>query len=156
MTSHCPECGYVLEDAKPVPRGKPRSYPQLKRFFAIIAAAFEQWRHDHEFRPRNKDHLRYWLEVQAGHFTVDKTIKINNADPDVIFEVLSAVMSVNEDHKQFIDVDCDLITVKRVHSIAYEKLPHESACALFNEVDAVLAAEGFDPEQLLRERGKAA
>lgn len=46
---------------------KKRSGPQHRFLFAIIAAAYENWPPQHDFKPENSEHLRGWLLVQVGH-----------------------------------------------------------------------------------------
>lgn len=55
---HCPECGCVLS--------QPRSAKEHRFFFAIIAAAFDNWPEGHEFQPRNAEQLRGWLMLEVG------------------------------------------------------------------------------------------
>ena len=63
MTIHaCPHCGVILT--------KPRSGPDHRRFFAAIHAAFTNWPESHEFTPRDPEHLRAYLLVQANHVDV--------------------------------------------------------------------------------------
>lgn len=64
----CPECGCIFK----APRmRKRRSLADHRRFFAVVAAAFDQWPHDHEFHPISEEHLRAWLLCKAKHHEVD-------------------------------------------------------------------------------------
>ena len=152
MIDACPECGAVLSK----PEKPSRSYQQLKRVHALCQAAFMHWPEDHPFRPRNKDHLRYWLEMEAGHYQVVMQKSLRNADPEYIEDLLRGVLKSCEDNKLFIDIDGTLLTVKRVGSIAYDALSHADACRLFTELDAVLHLHGMDGATLLRETERAA
>lgn len=150
----CPDCGSVFDQA---PKGKPRSYPQLKRFMAVCKAAFDHWPHNHRFRPKNVDHLRYWLEKEAGYFHAVKTIRCNTVQSGYLGALLEAVVRTSDDDRQFIEAEGDTVTVLRTDSIAYRKLPHHSACALFNDVDDVLHKElGIPADKLLKEERQAA
>lgn len=150
----CPDCGSVFDLA---PRGKPRSGPQLRRFMSVCQAAFAHWPEKHAFRPSNWEHLRYFLEKEAGYFHVVKTIRCETVKAQHLAEVLKAVMSASDDYRMFIEVDDNAVVVKRVDSIAYRKLPHLSACALFNDVDEVIHKElGVHPDKLLKEERAAA
>lgn len=148
MTHHCPACGVVLE--------KPRSRPQHGRFFALADACYMHWPSTHEFRPRSLDHLRYWLTVQAGRFDVIKHIRVHSVDPTALHAMLTAVLAASDDARLFIDLDDDLITVRRAHSIKFKSMPQNEFAKLCDEVEAVISAEGMDPQQLLRETASAA
>ena len=37
-------------------------------FFGVIAEAFKSWPHAHDFAPRDPEHLRAWLLVEAGYY----------------------------------------------------------------------------------------
>ena len=148
MTAHCPNCGCILE--------KPRSRPQHNRFHALADACFTHWPDHAEFRPRNVDHLRYWLTMQAGRFDVVKHIRVHSVDPTALHAVLTAVMAQSDDARLFIDLDGDLITVRKAHSIKFKSMPQNEFAKLCDEVEAVIASEGMDPQQLLRETASAA
>jgi hypothetical protein len=101
--------------------------------------------------------LRYWLEVEAGHCTVTKTIRVRKVEPKELADLLTAVLRTSDDDKMFVDADADLIVVKRANSIAYDKLGHLEACALFDEISDVIEAEtGIKGETMLKETEKAA
>jgi hypothetical protein len=149
--NHCPACGFVLE--------KPRSRNQHNRLFALATAAHHHWPHDHEFRPKSVDHMRYWLTVEAGRFDVVKHIRVRSVEPEALLALLTAVMATSTDEQLFIEADGDLITVKRAHSIKTHgpnAMPQREFAQLCSEVDAVLEANGMDPQQLLKETASAA
>lgn len=150
----CRDCGSVFTAVGP---SKPRSYPQLKRYFGVIRAALHHWPEGHDFQPRNADHLRYWLEVKAGHFTVEKTIRCNDVDPKRLATVLTAVMLSSEDERLFIEVEGPCVYVKRALSVSYGTLAHLNACAIFTAVEQVVEAEiGIGADRLLEEMENAA
>ena len=150
--SHCKECGAVQEEEK-----HSRSTPQHRRQMALFAAAFHHWpEREGLFRPKNKDHLRYWLETEAGHYDVVKTIRVESVDPDKLAALLTAVLRTSEDDKMFVEANDDYVVVTRTKSIAYEKLEHPEACRLFDQVAEVLYAHDIDADQLLKEAEKAA
>lgn len=150
----CTECGAV-QAAKPEKR---RSTPQHRRFFAIIRATFFHWPDDHdEIRPHNEDHLRYWLEMRAGHFTVTTTARILSADPDKVFALMRAFLRHSDDHKLFVELDGNLMVEKKTLSIDYETLGPAEFCRLKDAVCDIIKLEtGMDAEQLLRETERAA
>ena len=148
---HCPECGAVLEPKKA------RSTRQHNRQFAIFEATFFHWPETHVFRPKSKDHLRYWLVVQAGKFDVIKTVRVRMVDPDELAALLTAVLRTSKDDTLFVEADADLIVVKRAHSIAFDKLTHSDACDLFDAIAEVIKVEtGVEAERMLKEMEAAA
>lgn len=64
----CPECGALFKAPR---HRKRRSLADHRRFFALIAAAFDQWPHDHEFQPLSEEHLRAWLLCKARHHEIE-------------------------------------------------------------------------------------
>jgi hypothetical protein len=149
----CPACGGTGKVANK------RSTPQHKRQFAVFAAAMMHWPESHPFQPRNLEHLRFWLEVQSGHFTVVQTVRVRSVPPSKLTALLTAILSACDRDRDrfFIEADADLIVVKKADSIAYARLPHKRACEVFDEISHVLAAEiGMGAELLLRETKRAA
>lgn len=45
-----------------------RSDEEHNLLFGVIALAFENWPHAHEFKPADAEHLRAWLAIEAEHF----------------------------------------------------------------------------------------
>jgi hypothetical protein len=151
MTAHCPNCGCVLE--------KPRSRNQHNRFFALATAAFNHWPESHNFRPKSVDHLRYWLTVEAGRFDVVRNIRVHSVDAIALQALLEGVLRTSDDERLFIDIDGDLVCVRKAHSIkttGADAMPQREFSILCDEIDSVLRAEGFDPDQLLKETASAA
>lgn len=56
----CPMCG----NADPFDR----SDEHHKLFFAIVKVAFDNWPETHPFVPRDAEHLRAWLLIEAKHY----------------------------------------------------------------------------------------
>lgn len=146
--NHCPQCGCVFEKA--------RSRPQHNRFMALADACFNHWPESHQFRPRNVDHLRYWLTMQAGRFDVVRHVRVHSVEPEALQALLTSIMAASEDARLFIDLDGDLITVRKAHSIKFRSMPQREFAQLCDDVEAVISAEGMDPQQLLRETASAA
>lgn len=148
----CPDCGSLREMAP----DKPRSTRQHRRFFAVLNQVYLNWSHRHEFQPKSVDHLRYWLEVQAGHYKIVRTIQVQSVNPVALEALLVAVLLSSDSEDTFVELEGTQITVKRSLSISYHKLGHLSACALFNDIDAVIARETHtNIGQFLREFERA-
>lgn len=155
--SHCPACGVVLED-KPAPKTD-RSTPQHRRFFAIIKAAYLHWP-DHatgDFRPKSEDHLRYYLEMRADHYTVTTTARIKKVEPEMAYQLVRAFLKHSEDERLFLELDGNLLIEKRTKSICYDAMDSREFSRLKDTVCDIIKEEtGMDAEQLLRETERAA
>lgn len=134
--SNCPHCGCDLETPK---RGKPRSVPQHKRYFAMIRAAFSHWPEAHRFQPITEDRLRKWLQAKAGHALV-KTVDTEGMTKDEAVVAIAAELS-KADPIHFTSASRGRFYIVESKSIAFDTLPHLSACALFDAVAEVIEAE---------------
>lgn len=88
-----------------------------------------------------------------------KTIRVRSVESTALQALLESVLRVSDDERLFIEIDGDLITVRRAHSIKTtgpDAMPQREFSVLCDEIDGVLRANGFDPDQLLREYERAA
>lgn len=134
--SHCPHCGV---DLTPPKKGKPRSVPQHRRYFAMIRAAFEHWPEHHRFRPITEERLRKWLQAKAGYAVV-KTIDTAGMTNDWAVHTLAAAIA-NADPIHFVSATEAKLHIIQSKSINFDTLPHLAACALFDAVAEVIEAE---------------
>lgn len=153
---HCHECGAVqMEEPK-----HNRSTPQLRRFYAIIRAAYLNWPEQPPsgFRPQNEEHLRRWLEMRAGLFTVTKQARITSTDPDKLYALMSEFFKHSKDTTLFNELDGNLLIQKQVKSIAYEAIKESAEFSrLKDAICEIIEIEvGVAAEKLLRESEKAA
>ena len=58
----CPHCGCKIDG-----KTKPRSAPQLRRFFAMLRAMYQHWPEDTQFQPESEEHLRKFILIRAGY-----------------------------------------------------------------------------------------
>jgi len=153
-TSHtCPHCGGIFEDAK----AHKRSTPQHRRFMAICRAAYFSWPDTHEFRPISEQHLRYYLEMRAGNFSITKQARIESTDPHKLYALMSAFMRHSEDHTLFVELDGNLLIQKKVGSVSYEAMGPTEFGRLKDAVCEIIEAEiGIAAEKLLSETERAA
>lgn len=140
----CPHCGCEIGKARAL-----RSHPQLARFMLLMQAAFEHWPEGHPFQPRSWEHLRFWFAVQAGHFTMCKTIICKRAPAGVVRALLTAIVNSIDDERVFVDEQGSTVTIRKAGSISFKALPHMKACGLFATVDDMLASMGLPPNELL-------
>lgn len=136
VMAHCPSCGLDLSRQK---RGKPRSVPQHKRFFAMIRAAYSHWPEGHRFTPMSDDHLRKWLQAKAGHHIVT-TIDTNGMEKNDAIVAIAAGLVAAKDHTFPFTADGKFY-IFQSESIDFNTLPHLAACALFDAVADTIEAE---------------
>jgi len=140
----CPHCGVELEK----PRGKPRSVPQHRRYFALIRAAHSHWPDTHRFRPMSEEHLRKWLQAKAGYANI-RTVDTAGMDTQSAIVAVAAQLAA-ADPMHFTSVVCSRFHVIESKSIDFDTLPHLAACALFDAVaDTIRAETGLDPDRIM-------
>lgn len=150
--TRCPRCGAE-------PR---RSKPQNSRYHVLMQAAFDHWPQAHAFQPRNREHLRKWLQVQAGHKVVKRIDAPKGLDVQTLKRFVTMLFQQSADHVFatviYLRSTSEPIAVE-LHiskSTRFEELPHREACRLFDDIGNIIKAEiGIDPERLLKE-GEAA
>jgi len=155
----CPCCGY----SEPK-RGKPRSLDQHKRFYGLVKASFGAWPERSEFQPENEDHLRHWIICAAGPQwrdavtqEVPEPLRNEALAPFVHLFARSVAQATGRYPFPRLNTWTWKCTVYTARSIKFSEMPHSEFSALSNAVDEVLRAElGVDPDQLLKEHGRAA
>jgi hypothetical protein len=135
-TDHCPHCGV---DLSPPKRGKPRSVPQHKRFFAMIRAAFSHWPESHRFQPMTEDRLRKWLQAKAGYACVQTIDTADMSKHQAVAALAAAIMTADPVH--FVSATEAKLHIIQSKSIDFDTLPHLSACALFDAVADTIESE---------------
>lgn len=152
---HCPHCGCLLT--------KPRSIQDHRRFFSVIAHAFEQWRHDHTFQPSSAEHLRAYLLVESGYHVATPVFVELDAFPEAerpkalklvsLAVEASVAAALSQGDYAFVRVVGDTITVLRPKSINFASLSQRDFGPLRDACEQIVeAALGVPAEQLLRER----
>jgi hypothetical protein len=137
--SNCPHCGCELEQK---PKGKPRSVPQHRRYFAMIKAAFSHWPEDHRFQPITEERLRKWLQARAGHAIITSIDLAPMKKDEAISAIAAALITAAlTDEHYFTHQKGAMFYVIRSKSISFDELPHLAACALFDAVAEVIEAE---------------
>jgi len=137
-------------------RAKPRSVEQHRRYFALISAAFHHWPESHKRQFSSSEELRKWLQMKAGHREIGASIPLTGINKERA--MLLAEASIRAAGSYAVPViHGDVLVVFRPKSIAFDKLDHKAACALFDEVAAVIEAEtGMPANNLLKETAGAA
>ena len=147
----CPHCGCDVEATD-----KKRSVPHLRRYFALVRAAYHHWPESHDVQFSDVTEARKFLQMKAGHREIGARIPMVGLNKDRAVALVEAAIRAAGSYAIPVMHGGDLV-VFVPKSIAFGKLSHLAACALFNDVaDVVKAETGLDPEKLLIEHGKAA
>ena len=151
MSKICPHCGCDLDAPK---KGKPRSVPQHKRYFALIRAAFYHWPDGHEFRPQSEEHLRKWLQCKAGYHKVD-SIDTAGMKPEHAVAVISSRCAQAGPHAFFKSAGSRFY-IFRSNSVDFDTLPHLQACAVFDDIAEIIEAEtGVKCDEMIKTAPRA-
>ena len=148
----CPECGCILTKA--------RSSADHRRFFGLLAKAFDAWPEAHEFQGSSVEHFRAYLLVQAGYTsvtTVDLS-EITAANPHLLAAARIAIEEAvaaglrNGDYV-FTRPRGDVVEVLRARSINWATLSQKDFGPIREAVETIIeAAIGVSSEQLLKEQ----
>jgi len=140
----CPHCGGNLR--------RPRSSPDHRRLFGLIAAAHAQWPETHEFQPDSPEHLRAWLTCRAGYRDVT-TVQLGDAADetarDLLVRGVEAALAAAR-AVAFVRVHGTGIAVFTAKSIAWSKLGQDEFHSVRGRIEEIIEAElGVTAEQLL-------
>lgn len=142
---HCPHCGADLDGKR---KGKPRSVPQHRRYFALIRAAHSHWPETHRFQPTSDEHMRKWLQAKAGYHII-RTVDTAGMDATAAIVAVAAELAA-ADPIHFTSVRGAKFHIIESKSIDFDSLPHLAACALFDAVaDTIRAETGLDAEAIM-------
>jgi len=140
----CPYCDCDIEPSK-----KPRSLDQLRRYFAMIKAAYHHWpeKHDHQFASWKE--LRSFLQMKAGHRIVGAQIPLSGMSKDRAKMLAEAAIRGAGSYAMPV-FHGDTLVIFRPKSIAFAKMEHHEFCRLSDMVESVIQAEtGLQAGQLL-------
>jgi len=149
----CPHCGCELA---PSSGGKPRSVEQIRRYFAIIKAAFFHWPEDNERQFANSEELRAYLQMKAGAREIGAQIPLTGLPKERAMMLAEAAIRGAGSYAMPV-IHGDTLVVFRPKSISFAKMAHADFCRLSDAVCDVIRAEtGHDPDELLRQTERAA
>lgn len=148
----CPHCGCILNE----PGKSPRSVPQLRRYFAMIKAAFHHWPETHSRQFSSVEELRAFLQMSAGFREIGATIPLTGMNKDrAVFLAEAAIRAAGSFALPILHGDT--LVIFKPKSIAFAKLSHTEFCRLSDDVGEVIFNEiGVRGEQLLKETEAAA
>tara|TARA_R110000868_G_scaffold119408_1_gene316268 strand:+ start:105 stop:557 length:453 start_codon:yes stop_codon:yes gene_type:complete len=144
----CPCCGCELA---PSAGGKARSTDQLRRYFAMIRAAFYHWPEAHKRQFSSAEELRAFLQMKAGHRTVGAQIPMAGMSKKLVMLLAEAAIQGAGSYAMPI-MHGDTLVIFRPKSVSFAKMAHADFCALSDAVEAIIRAEtGLDPDQMLKQ-----
>ena len=142
---NCPACGENLSAPKS------RSGPQLRRYFAGIKAAFNNWPESHQHQFVSSEELRAWIQMKAGAREVGAQIQIRGMNKDRAMMLVEAAIGATKSFA-WPEMHGDTLVVFRPKSISFAKMKHEDFCRLSDAVFDVIASEtGISQDDLLQE-----
>lgn len=145
----CPHCGCELTPAE---GGKARSPEQLRRYFAMIRAAFTHWREAHQHQFASSEELRAWLQMKAGAREIGAQIPMTGMSKERAMLLAEAAIRGAGSYAWPV-IHGDTLVIFRPKSVSFAKMAHTDFCKLSDDVADVIEAEtGIKVDDLLRER----
>lgn len=137
---------------------KPRSIDQHRRFFAVLAAIHSHWPEKHPFQPDSAEHLRAWLLVKAKHCVINTYYMNEDASEAAkLLPIITATMLRKHCWCRARGNELHVCVPLSISIHGPDSIGHTEFCKINDDVDDVIRAEtGLDPDQLLREKDKAA
>ena len=142
----CPVCGHDT-----IARENSRSVEQLRRYFALIRAAYYHWPETHPEQFDDSEDLRKFLQMRAGHRELAAKIELDGLSKEQALFIAEAAIRATGAYA-VPRIHGDVMVIFRPRSIAFQKLSHIDFCRLNDAVqDIILAETGIDPDQLLKD-----
>ncbi len=149
----CPHCGCELA---PPAGGKARSVEQIRRYFAMIKAAFTHWPETHERQFSSSEELRAYLQMKAGAREIGAQIPLTGLHKERAMLLVEAAIRGAGSHSKPV-IHCETLVIFRPKSISFSRMAHADFCRLSDDVAAVIRNEtGIDPEEMMRQTEAAA
>lgn len=126
-----------------------RSNEEHRFHFALIRKAYENWPHDHRFRPISEQHLRSWLYVEAGH---TESVDIVGADAMTLEGVKAARQILSPQTYLRMEAIAGGLRISGPKSIAKGKCKKTEFREVQDRVAAIICdVIGVTAEQLVKE-----
>ena len=149
----CPHCGCELTQPS---GGKARSVEQIRRFFAMIKAAFLHWPETHERQFSSSEELRAYLQMKAGAREIGAQIPLTGLPKERAMLLAEAAIRGAGSHSMPV-IHGETLVIFRPKSISFAKMAHADFCRLNDDVAGVTRNEtGNDLEELMRQTERAA
>lgn len=142
----CPHCGSELTASA---GGKPRSGDQLRRYFAMIRAAYTNWPESHPHQFASSEELRAFLQMKCGHREIGAQIPLTGISKERAMLLAEAAIRGSGSYAMPV-IHGDTLVVFRPKSISYAKMAHSDFCRLSDDVAEQIREAGIDPEKALK------
>lgn len=147
----CPHCGSSMDA-----NDKPRSLPQLRRYFALIRAAFHHWPETAEMQFASEDEFRKHMQMRAGWREIGARIPLLGANPEVIKMIVRQAIAGAGAHAWPV-VHKNELVIWIPRSIAFHNMGPQEFGQLSDAVAVVIKdVTGHDVETLMKETDCAA
>lgn len=148
---HCPSCGCDITG-----NDKPRSLPQMRRYYAMIRAAYSHWPETSDVQFSSDEECRKHLQMRAGWRDVGARIPLVGVNPEAAKMLVSAAIAGAKAHAWPVVYRSELV-VWIPRSIAFHAMGPQEFGQLSDAVAVVIRdMTGLDAETLLREAEHAA
>lgn len=148
---HCPSCGCDITG-----NDKPRSLPQLRRFFGMIRATYHHWPETCEQQFGSDEELRKHLTMRAGWRDIAARIPLVGVQPDITKMIVRQAFAAAGTHAWPV-VHRNELVIWVPRSIAFHNMGPQEFGQLSDAVAVVIKdMTGLDAETLLREAEHAA
>lgn len=132
---------------------KPRRAKHHRLFFAVIAAAFENWPELHDQQFENAEHLRAWLTVKAGFRDIfGERLRSDEADPKRMASFITKAMLKTRQAGGygFVTEYNGSIVLLTPKSISWSKLSQEEFSPVADRVFQIIEQETGIPIEALK------
>lgn len=147
MPKNCEFCGHAQGDTI-----DPRSLVQLRRYHAMIRAAYDNWPEAHEHQFANVHECRAWLQMKAGAREIGAQIPLAGMTKERAMMLAEASLRGGGSYAMPV-MHGDVLVIFRPKSISFAKMTHHEFCRLSDAVeDVIRGVLGVDAEQLLAAR----
>lgn len=145
---HCKVCGCAVDGPT---KGAPRSLDQLRRFFAVIRAAFHHWPETSARQFANEEELRAYVQMKAGYREIAAKIPLAGVNSQRALILVEAAIRAAGSYAMPV-LHNDELVIFKPRSISFAKLGHTDFCRLNDAVETVIEQEvGVPVETLLKE-----
>lgn len=142
----CPSCGCDITG-----NDKPRSLPQLRRYFSMIRAAYHHWPETSDVTFSSEEECRKHLQMRAGWREVGARIPLVGVKPEAAKMLAAAAIAGAKAHAWPVVHKGELI-IWIPRSIAFHNMGPQEFGQLSDAVSVVIKdMTGHDVEAMMRE-----